>query len=883
MLRTLALCLITSFSSIISQNAIADNEISTLEIARRVRDKGLLEHPLEHYCGVLLMQGMAELAVASGNADDLQAARKVLLPFATGRSTMGGNFVSYRCGGNGSAFLLMHGHLPEGRSEILSAARETVRDSRRSPEGIVLAKKYASTPDRVFIDTAFPVTPFLLWTAFASGGDPTEKEDAVRDRFIDDAWHQTRRLHDILWDPEVLLCHQGRGFQGKGVVSTDHWSRGNGWAAMSWAAIIRSLPRADPRRAEAEDLFRAFMQSVVRHQDSEGMWRQEMTRFEPDSYPETSGTGLLLYALGTGIECRVLDDSFRVPLMRGLRGYMKYIATDGSVGNTCRGTLCPDDGTPAAYCRRAWVKNDPHAFGPVVLAFAQAYRCGIRTIDVTEEMPTHGYYWEQDLHWRIRMNRGPRDAWGDLPTAIRMLKRAQASDGDRRFYDLAYEALVAKPHVSFGDLFLQAELRSLCEQQKRVLLGGPMLGHLHPHGASVWVRTLTPAGVTVVVNRDDQEYTFGPVQSSLESGLSAVVLVDGLTPSTCYEYQVLVDGVAISMPEEATITTGPAKSNRDETRIVFGGDIHRWGFAHKPLFDQILRRNPAAVVLVGDIAVSDRFTHRGLHRADYLLRDLFPQWRQLVAQVPVYATWDDHDYLDNDLGGLPNGVVRAQQSEVWEVFRNSWNNPAYGFADDRRGVFFRTRIGPADLIMLDNKFFREEARPDRSSTLLGDDQMRWLEEHLLDCEGPFIILSCGTMWTDHVSNGKDSWGQFAPKDREKIFRLIEEHRIGGVLLISGDRHGACGYQIPRPSGFMLHEFGVGSLGGISGDRAPAGQAPDANGNLLYRYGDGYAFGEFTFDTRSDDATVTFRLVQDDGQYIYETTLSRSMLTPDAVR
>ena len=47
---------------------------------------------------------------------------------------------------------------------------------------------------------------------------------------------------------------------------------------------------------------------------------------------------------------------------------------------------------------------------------------------------------------------------------------------------------------------------------------------------------------------------------------------------------------------------------------------------------------------------------------------------------------------------------------------------------------------------------------------------------------------------------------------QRIFRLIEEKRIPGVLLISGDRHGARGFRIPHPSGFELYEFGAASLG-----------------------------------------------------------------------
>lgn len=876
--RSLVVFCVLPMALEVPRPAFGGDRVSTLEVSRRARDKGLKEHRLEHYCGVLLMQGMAELAVASGDADDLRAAREALLPYATGKSTIGGNFVSYRCGGNGAAFLLMHGHLPEGRERIFAAAKETLFSSPRSSEGIVLARAH-STADRVFIDTAFPVTPFQLWTALALNEETLDDGVSLRNRLIDDAWQQIRKLHEILWDPKVNLYHQGRGFQGKGVVSTDHWSRGNGWAALSWAAVIRSLPKNDPRRPEAERLFRQFMQSVVRHQDSNGMWRQEMTIFEPHSYPETSGTGLLLYAMATGIEQKALDESYRDSLSRGLQGYLKYIEADGSVRNTCRGTLCPEDGTPAAYCRRAWVRNDPHAFGPVVLAFSQAYRCGVEWVNVTDDATARGYDWEKELDWRIRMNRGPKDAWGDLPTALRLLDRAQVSDGDKCFYTLAYKTLVARPEASFADLSQNAEFRAVCSKQQRGCLGGPMLGNLHPHGADIWVRTLTPAEVAVLVTVDGEMRSYGPVRSNFEADLSVVVPVDGLSPSTTYSYQVLVDDVAIPMPEGGKLTTAPTPLAKGKTRIAFGGDFHRWGFAHKPLFDQILRRDPTAMVLVGDIAVSDRFTHRGLHQADYLLRDLFPLWRQLVARVPVYTTWDDHDYLDNDLGGRPPRVTRQQQVEVWDVFRDSWNNPGYGFPNDRRGVFFRTRIGPVDLIMVDNKFFREKAQQHKPPTLLGADQMSWLEQQLLDCEGPFIILSCGTMWTDHVSGGKDSWGKFASADRERLFRLFDENRIGGVLLISGDRHGACGYRIPRPSGFNLHEFNVGSLGGIRGDSAPAGTAPEADGNLFYRYGEGYAFGEFTFDTTTNDPTVTFRLIQDDGKIVHEQTLAQSQLTP----
>jgi alkaline phosphatase D len=91
--------------------------------------------------------------------------------------------------------------------------------------------------------------------------------------------------------------------------------------------------------------------------------------------------------------------------------------------------------------------------------------------------------------------------------------------------------------------------------------------------------------------------------------------------------------------------------------------------------------------------------------------------------------------------------------------------------------------------------------------------MAWLETQLQDCKGPFIVLSSGTMWSDYISDGKDSWGKHDREGRERIFDLIEQNRVPGVLLISGDRHGARGFRIPRRSGFAFYEFEVASLGG----------------------------------------------------------------------
>ena len=175
--------------------------------------------------------------------------------------------------------------------------------------------------------------------------------------------------------------------------------------------------------------------------------------------------------------------------------------------------------------------------------------------------------------------------------------------------------------------------------------------------------------------------------------------------------------------------------------------------------------------------------------------------------------------------------------------------------------------------MLDNRYFRTGEK----RGFLGNGQTEWLKEQLLDCKGKFIIITCGTMWTDHVSKGKDSWGKFDPEGREELFQFIEKNRIPGVLLLSGDRHGACGFRIPRPSGHTFYEFEAATLGGRSGPASGAMKHPDA----LYAFDSTYAFGELNVDASLPDPEVNYRLIHESGKVLYELSLKRIELTPPA--
>ena len=144
------------------------------------------------------------------------------------------------------------------------------------------------------------------------------------------------------------------------------------------AFLVRDLPDTHPRKNEVNLLAKNFFEAILKYQNERGTWHQEMT--DPTSYVETSGSGLMLFAIGIAIEKGVLDKSYLAQFKKGLSGYLTYIGEDGSVSYTCAGCLCPGKGTKKEYMKKSWVFNDPHAFGPVVLAFTQAAKMGIKEI-----------------------------------------------------------------------------------------------------------------------------------------------------------------------------------------------------------------------------------------------------------------------------------------------------------------------------------------------------------------------------------------------------------------------------------------------------------------------------------------------------------------------
>lgn len=400
------------------------------------------------------------------------------------------------------------------------------------------------------------------------------------------------------------------------------------------------------------------------------------------------------------------------------------------------------------------------------------------------------------------------------------------------------------------------QVAAVCKEYERFTLGGPMLGDVSANSISVWIHLPKSEGVKVRVIpvEGGESHTF---ESSKEGRIHSV-RCEGLSPDTTYTYE--VTGAKNQVLGVGRFVTAPAEFSRKPFKIAFGTCYHKVGMYRPGLMQLIRERENRAMLILGDSAVDGRKVDYGLVSSDYLLRDLSPHWQQLSANVPVSATWDDHDYWGDDTSGT---TTRNNEPIDVDWLRNSWrdhwNNPQRDVA--RKGIYFSTQIGPVHYIALDTRSCRVNKARGQLNSFLGLEQMDWLKHEIESSEAECILISGGTMWSDYISKGKDSWGIWDVEGREQIFQCIDAKKDSLVALLCGDRHGARGFAIPRPNGGRIYELEVACMGGVPGP----GAHEEGREHQLFGYpGRTWAFGEFTFRKVDRHLEAIFRLIGADG-------------------
>ncbi len=323
---------------------------------------------IKHYYGLLGIYALCRAAELDPSAVSLDRCREILARFPDEVEHPSYNFPSYTIGGIPRAYMLFRGHMTDDatRAYVREYAEEMMTAAPRDSRGIL---SHPKSHHSVWIDVAMAATPYLLFAGLALG----------EQRYIDEAVNQTVLMIDLFRNPDNGLLHQAEGFIAPGVMTEDHWGRGNGWGLIALTELVQYLPEDSPHREGVVRRFVDLCRALLPWQTPQGFWRQEITA--EWAYPESSGTALVLYGFGVGMRLGLIDPAdFRESFDRGIRGLETYAVRPGQrVQWCCPGCLAPGEGElrgkiESYIMLKPPVEDDGHGFGPIMLAYLEAAR-----------------------------------------------------------------------------------------------------------------------------------------------------------------------------------------------------------------------------------------------------------------------------------------------------------------------------------------------------------------------------------------------------------------------------------------------------------------------------------------------------------------------------
>jgi len=303
--------------------------------------------------------------------------------------------------------------------------------------------------------------------------------------------------------------------------------------------------------------------------------------------------------------------------------------------------------------------------------------------------------------------------------------------------------------------------------------------------------------------------------------------------------------------------------------IGFGG-----GSGYVPenerMWDTIGAIEPRALLLLGDNVYIDDPETPEMQRFHYYRRQSQPEWGKLAKTVPIYSIWDDHDFTTNDGWGGPDIEKPSWKRDVWEIYKENWDNPYYGGGKENPGCWFDFSIGDVHFIMIDGRYYRESPK-DESPSMLGPVQMKWLKKTLTEKPATFTVICTNVPMAPKVKPGsKDTWDGY-PEERTEIYQYIADQKIPGVVILSADRHRSDAYKVDTKIEGMypLFEF--------SSSRLTNQHVHKLIDHSLFGYNEKQSFGRVDFDLTIEDPTVKYTIINIDGKEIHDLTVKLSQL------
>lgn len=250
-----------------------------------------------------------------------------------------------------------------------------------------------------------------------------------------------------------------------------------------------------------------------------------------------------------------------------------------------------------------------------------------------------------------------------------------------------------------------------------------------------------------------------------------------LEPATRYRYRVETPGGARIDGRFRTWGSGPFSFRFAFASCATTGSNSR-------VFDAIRSMTPDLFVHMGDF----HYLNIGRNDADAFRRAYdrvlaSPRQSALYRSTPLAYMFDDHDFGSNNSDGTSPSAPAATS-----VYREVV--PHYPLPKGTSSIYQAFTIGRARVIVTDTRTARAPVDARRPRTMLGEEQVRWLETELQNArDAPLIIWVNTVPWITKSNEAtSEGWAPYA-EERTRIADRIEALGLTSrLVMLSGDGH-----------------------------------------------------------------------------------------------
>lgn len=249
----------------------------------------------------------------------------------------------------------------------------------------------------------------------------------------------------------------------------------------------------------------------------------------------------------------------------------------------------------------------------------------------------------------------------------------------------------------------------------------------------------------------------------------------GLTPGTTYYFQPYSGAGYIGTARSFKVPPGAAQST-----FKLGFSSCRATDADTPVLTTAISRGMEMFLHLGDAHYRDiSSTTASLYRdAD---DELFQRTAlaSMLTTIPHSYVWSDHDFCGNASTAASTGKATVRQ-----VYRERVPSPTLPSATG--GIYHTFTAWGARLriIMLDTRSYRDSIGTTSDGTMLGTEQLTWLQGLLAAPDTPLTFIVSAEGW--HSAGSDDDWG-FYQNERATIAGWITASSTE-VVFLCGDMH-----------------------------------------------------------------------------------------------